>query len=332
VSGSGARVAVVGATGALGGEVLAALDEAHFEVGELVPIASDRSLGSDVELRGQGIPVETELARLRGADLAFLCAPPAVSLEAVAIALRAEVPAIDLSGALTGRREVPLAGADASAWGVDQPLLALPPGPALAWLRVLAPIDRACPLRRVVATALLSASALGRGAIAALGDETVALLGQGDPPEPRVLDHPVAFDCLPWVDELAGDGASRAESELAAALTRVLDREIAIAVTLVRVPTFCGDAAVLALETDAPAEPPRLLDLLRKAEGIELAPAPTTRAAAGSGLVHVGRLRSDPTRPGGVLLWLAADSLRIAAAHAVRLAEARLGAAGSPRR
>lgn len=330
MTGAGARVAVVGATGALGGEVLAVLDESRLQVGELVPIASDRSLGSDVEFRGQVIPVETELARLRGADLAFLCAPRDVSLEAVALALRAEVPAIDLSGALAARPEVPLAGGDASAWG-DQPLVALPPGPVLAWLRVLAPIDRACPLRRVLATGLLSASALGRGAIGALGDETVALLNQNDPPEPRVLDHPVAFDCLPWIDELDGDGASRAEAELAAALVRALDRELAVAVTLVRVPTFCGDGAVLALETDAPADPARLLDLLRKAEGIELARAPTTRAAAGSGDVHVGRLRSDPSQPGGVLLWLAADSLRIAAAHAVGLAEARLGA-GSARR
>ena len=324
LAGRGARIAVVGATGALGGEVLAALDEARLRLGELVPIASERSIGSDVELRGRVIPVETELARVRGADLAFLCAPPAVSLEAVAIALRAEVPAIDLSGALAARPEVPLAGeAGAAAWA-GQPLVAVPPGPALAWLRVLAPIDRACALRRVVATGLLSASALGREGIGALRDETVALLNQGDAPEPRVLGHPLAFDCLPWVDELDGDGASPAEAALAAVLARALGRELGVAVTLVGVPTFCGDAAVLAIETGTPAEPARLLDLLRKAEGIELGRAPTTRAAAGSAAVHVGRVRSDPSNPGGVLLWLAADSLRIAAAHAVRLAEARL--------
>ena len=328
--GSGARIAVVGATGALGTEVLAALDGARFAVRELVPIASDRSLGNDVEFRGEVLPIETELARLRGSDLAFLCAPPAVALEATALALRAQVPAIDLSGALAGRSEVPLAAGDALAPALlAQPLLAVPPGPALAWLRVLGPIDRACALRRVVATALLSASAAGRIGIGALSEETVALLSQREAPDPPALVHPVAFDCLPWIDAPGGEGASRAEDDLAAVLRRALGREVGFALTLVRVPTFCGDAAVLALESDSPAEPARLLDLLRKAEGVEVAEseAPTTRAAAGSDAVWVGRVRSDPSRPGGALLWLAADSLRLAALHAVGLAEARLLAA-----
>jgi aspartate-semialdehyde dehydrogenase len=322
---AGFRIAVVGATGALGTEVLAALDEAAFPVRELVLLASEGSLASDVEFRGDAIPVESKLARLRGADLALLCAPPAASLAAAGDALRLEVPAIDLSGALATRVEVPLATGEAAFAG--EPLVAVPAGPALAWLRVLAPIHAALGLRRVVATALAAAASAGRTGIEALSTETVALLNQGDAPEPAALGHPIAFDCLPWVGDLAGDGSCRAESELAAVLQRALGGELGVAVTAVRVPTFCGDAASLALETASPAEPAALVDLLRKSAGIEVADAdcpPSARAAAGSDRVYVGRVRRDPSRAGGVLLWLAADSLRLAAAQAVRLAAARL--------
>jgi aspartate-semialdehyde dehydrogenase len=325
---NGARVAVVGATGALGSEVIARLGEARLALRELVPLATDRSLGSEVEFGGELLAVETDPARLRGADLAFLCAPPAASLAWVRDALRHEVPAIDCSGALALREEVPLALEDWNA-GAQAPIVALPPGAALAWLRVLAPLHRELRLRRVVGTALACAAASGRAGIAALQGETMALLGQSEATEAG-LDHPVAFDVLPWAGEIEGEGASRVETELAAVVRRALAGAAQVAATVVRVPTFCGDAASLALESEEPASPARVRELLRKAPQVELVDdprGPTTRTAAGRDCVLVGRVRSDPSRPDGALLWLAADSLRLAAAHAVELARARLAGA-----
>jgi aspartate-semialdehyde dehydrogenase len=325
---SGARVAVVGATGALGSEVARRLDEAGPWAGALMPVATERSLGAEVGFRDQAVAVETEAGCLRGADLVLLCAPPEASLGWARAALRLGVPALDCSGALALREEVPLA---LDAWAADPsggpaPVVALPPGGALAWIRVLAPLHGELGLRRVVATALASAASSGLPGVEALQAETVALLGQAEAPE-SPLDHPLAFDVLPWAGEVEEEGTSGVERELAALVHRALGAGLGVTVTVARVPTFCGDAASLALEAARPTTPLRVRELLRKAPEVELVDdprGPTTRAAAGRDRVLVGRVRPDPSRPEGVLLWLAADSLCLAAAHAVRLAETRL--------
>jgi aspartate-semialdehyde dehydrogenase len=320
------RVAIVGASGALGGEVLAALDETRLPIDALVPIATERSLGNDVEFRGESIPIETELAKLRGVDLAFLCAPPAATLEAVRAALRAEVPAIDCSGALAANPDVPLVSelGVATSPALDVPLVALPTGAALACARVLAPLGRALGLRRVIATLLESASGAGRAGVLALSEETIALLSQQESPDPAALGHPVAFDVLPWIGEIDDAGVSAAEHALAAVLARALGPEVGIALTALRIPVFCGEGISLAAEFAEDVSLARIIELLAKVDGLDLGlPAPTTRAAAGSDDVFVGRVRRDPSCERGALLWLAADGLALTATHAVRVAEAR---------
>jgi aspartate-semialdehyde dehydrogenase len=314
------RIAVVGATGALGAELLVALDDARLAVDALVPIATERSLGSEVELGGAAHAVETELAALRGADLVFLCAPAAASLEAARTALRERVPAIDCSGALAANPEVPLAIEPGAA--PDAPLVAVPTGAALACARVLAPLAQEEALVRIVATVLESASGAGREGVSALSEETVALLSQRDLPDPPALGHPVAFDVLPWCGEIDAAGTSAREEAFTAQLGRALG--VPIAVSVLRVPVFCGDGVSLALELHQALPPEALVERLGKLPDIELgAPAPTTRGAAGSGCVHVGRIRRDPSRPHGLLLWLAVDGVHLTAAHGVRVAEAR---------
>jgi aspartate-semialdehyde dehydrogenase len=323
------RVAVVGATGSLGTELLAVLDESPLAIRELVPIASEHSLGIDVEFRGGVFPVETELSALRGCDFAFLCAPPAVSLEAVRALLLARIAAIDCSGALAVAPEVPLVAELGEPGSVsrDAPMIAVPPGLSLASTRVLAPLAREFGISRAVATLLISASASGAGrtAVAALAEETIALLSQQEMPDPPSLDVPIAFDVLPWIGAIGDDGATDHERSFAAVLQRALG-DAAIAVTSVRIPTFCGDGAAVTIELRAPAPLESVLDVLGKTPGVVIAEAgPTTRAAAGSDLVQVGRVRREDSRGAGVALWLAADGVRLTAAHAVRVAEARFG-------
>ncbi len=323
------RVAIVGATGSLATEVLAVLDESPLAVRELVPIASERSLGTEVEFRGAVFPVETELSALRGCDLAFLCAPAEVSLEAVRALLHARVAAIDCSGALAASPEVPLVaelGAPGSV-SLDAPMLAVPPGLSLACARVLAPLSRSFGVTRAVATLLISASAsgAGRAAVEALAEETIALLTQQELPDPPSLGVPIAFDVLPWVGVAEDDGTTAHERGFASVLQRTLGGA-SVAVTSVRIPTFCGDGAALAIELREQPSLEAVLDVLGKIPGVAFAGVgPTTRAAAGSDIVHVGRVRRDDSRAGGVLLWLTADGVRLTAAHAVRVAEARFG-------
>jgi len=315
------RVAVVGATGALGSELLGALDDAHLPISTLVPIATDRSLGSEVELRGEALAVETDLERLHDADLVFLCAPAPASLEAARLALRARVAAIDCSGALAGNADVPLVAelGVPGAPALDAPILAVPPGASLACARVLGPIARAFGLRRVVATFLESASGAGRAGIQALSEETIALLSQQELPDPPTL----AFDVSSAIGEIDDAGGSAWERAFGTVLTRALGA-VPLATTALRVPVFCGEGVSLAVDLAEPVELARIVELLAKADGLDLgSPAPSTRAAAGSEDVHVGRLRRDPSSEQGVLLFLTADGLRLTAAHAVRVAEAR---------
>jgi aspartate-semialdehyde dehydrogenase len=324
------RLGVVGATGALGGEVLALLDASPLSIAQLVPIASARSAGEAIELRGESFTVREE-AELRGLDLLICCAPPAASLGFVREALRAQVPCIDASSSLALSPEVPVAVA---ALGLaealrESPLITSPQGAALALALVLAPLQRAAGVVHAVATVLESAAGGGRDAIAALGAESVALFNQQDLPEPVAGGRPLAFDCHPAVGEVEEAGSTAAETRLVHTLARVLDPPIPLSVGIARIPAFVGSAIALHLETRDALDPKQARELLQSAPGVSLwdqdAEGPNLRAVAGTAEVRVGRLRADPTRERALLCWLAADSLRLAAANAVALAERRLG-------
>jgi aspartate-semialdehyde dehydrogenase len=325
-AGGGLRIGVLGATGALGGEVLALLADSSLPVAELVPVATDASLGQRIEFRGVEYPVESELPRLRGLDAVFLCAPAGASLEAARQALRAEVPAIDVAGALAGSPDVTLrvAGVDPPAALASEPLLVGPPGAALPWALVLRPLDAAAGLRRVVGTALEAASRGGRTGIETLYSETLAILNQADAPAPDVFGRPVAFDCVPASED---PGAAGAES-VAGALRRLVRPDLRIALSVVQVPAFVGLGASAALEFERPLDAKQAGEILAAAPGVEpWAGEPgslTLRAAAGRDAVVVNPPRRDPSVPHGILLWFAADVLRLAAWNAVRLAVARL--------
>jgi len=326
----GLRIGVVGASGVLGSELLALLEESSLPVQELVPVATDRSLGHEIEFRGDALPVETEPPKLRGLDLLFLCAPEGVSVEYARQALRAEVPCVDAAGALSSSSEVPLrvAAFGPSADLQTTPLLVAPPGPALPWALILRPLHEAAGLRRVVGTALEAASCGGREGIESLYQESMAVFNQRDLPEPEVFSRPVAFDCIPAAGGAAKLCAAERETEVSGALERLLGSDVKLALTGVQVPAFVGLGGTAALEMADELDPKRAEALLNQAPGVELwqgeADGLTLRAAAGRDEVLVGRVRRDKSVEHGLLLWFASDVLRMAAANAVGLAVARL--------
>jgi len=274
-----------------------------------------------------------------GLDAAVLCTPAAVSLDLVRQALRAEVPCIDCSGALLDSSEVPLVVADLGVHdGLSAaPLISAPAGPTLAWAPVLSALQREAGLAQVVGTVLHSASSAGRGGIEALSAQTLALIGQQEMFDSP--DHPgvVAFASAPHGGrdgEPAGkDGAARAESDLAASLGRLLGGGVRVSASSVQVPSFAGQGSALWVETERPLSPAQASAALAASPGIEVledAREASTRDAVGSDAVRVARLRADPSasEPGRqLLLWLAADPVRLAAVNALKLLEARLGPA-----
>jgi aspartate-semialdehyde dehydrogenase len=328
------RVAVVGASGALGSDVVSVLEERRFPVEELVPIATDRSMGTDVEFHGELFPVITDPPRLRGVDLVFLCAPAGASLDVARQALRVEVPCFDLSGALANQPDVPLLVADLGIATGDlaKPLVATPTGPAIPLALVLAPIARGPGLRRAVITSFEATSGGGREGMDSLSKEVLAIFNQEEPPDPEVFERSIAFACLPTIGELGEDGSTSHELALVRDLQRLLQAEIPLAVTALQAPTFSGDGISLGIETRDPVDLEKLALLLSRAPGLELCShdprGPTTRDTCGEDAALLGRLRRDPSVEHGVLLWMVADVARLAALNAVKLAEARFGLQG----
>jgi aspartate-semialdehyde dehydrogenase len=328
------RVAVIGAGGLLGRELLAVLERRKLPIVELVPIGSAGSAGEGVEFQGDDLPLRPPETALAGLDAVFLCAPAEESLNHARRALHARVPCFDLSGALARSEDVPLLDGEADPDACERarglPLLSVAGGPALAWHRVLAPLEREAGLRAVAITALESASTAGHRAFTSLSSETAALLNQQEPPEAGPLPWPLAFDCHPATDEADLEGASGREAELVAVLARLLGRSLPVDCTVLRVPTFTGEGAVLSVELERPLAPGAAAALLAKAPGVEVVSHDRgglrTRASTGRASVLVGRIRASATE-GGLIVCLAADTQRLTAANAVRLAEARFGAA-----
>jgi aspartate-semialdehyde dehydrogenase len=333
---AGLRIGVIGATGALGAELIEVLSSSAVRVARVVPVATEKSLGAEVAFQGEVIPVETQLPDLHSLDFVFLCAPRAASLEVARAALRAEVPGIDLSGALSTSAEVPL---QVAALGVPEdeiafPFVATPAGPALPWSLLLHPLADRAGLVRVVGTVLDSASVGGVRGTESLLSESLALFNQREAPDPTVFSQPVAFDCAPSVGRPGTGGDTLREQQAVADLRRLLGADISFSITAVRVPTFLGLASSLIVETCEPLDLEEARAVLSKAPGLEVWPdgveGPTVRAAAGCDEVLVGRIRRDPTTENGLLFWIATDQVRLAAMNAVRLAEMRLAGISHP--
>ena len=331
----GLRVALAGATGTLGSEILAVLEEEPLPLAELQLFAGERSQGQEVEFQGEALPVDSGTPRLKGLDLLIVCTPGGPALELVRLALRAEVACLDCSGSLVDSSDVPLVVSDLGVHDqlFSAPLLTTPTGAALAWALVLSALQREAGLTRVVGTVLHSASASGRGGIEALSGQTIALLSQRPIADSEVFPGQLAFDCQAHAampgEAGPDDGVTAGEARLASALRRLLGPDVGLAATSVQVPTFAGEASTLAVETERALAPGPAARVLEDAPGVEVwrgPGGPGMRDVVGRDVVVVGRVRRDGSlgdEDRGLLLWLVADPVRLAASNAVKLARAR---------
>ncbi len=328
----GYRIGIAGASGTLGRELLSVLSDRRFPVRELKVFATERSIGEEVEFAGETFAMEPVPKTLRGLDLLLVCTPTGPAVELVREALHSEVTCIDCSGVMASSPEVPLYVADLCAPDLirDVPLVASPAGVSLAWSHVLAAIEGAAGIERVVGTVLYSASRAGRAGIEALSSETLSLLNQREVPPADVFPSQVAFDCFALPGDQNEDRAADCELDLIRDVQRLVSKDLTISASAIQVPTFAGDGSSIAVQTRHPLSLDHASELFRKAPGLEVwgedEVGPSTRETAGRDVAVVGRVRIDPSTENGLLLWVAADTLRLAAVNAAKIAETCLGA------
>jgi aspartate-semialdehyde dehydrogenase len=330
----GYRVALLGATGAVGQELLGVLEERRFPVRELLPYASEGSAGAELEFRGEDLNVEpvlpARIAQLGDCDLLF-CAAPRILDELLPGLRGSETRIVDLSGSLELDPEVPLHRIGSAGLAAGTRSVSIPRGVAAGLGLTLEPLQREIGLARVTAVALESASGAGRDGVGELSDQTVELLNAmtGEAGAAVRFPQPLAFDCLPIVGSPVEGGETSEEERLRLVLRRLLDRPgLPVEVTRVRVPIFAGSLALAHVGLDSEASRERVRKLWEGRSQIELLgeeDLPTPRTSSGQDRVRVGRIRASGAH---LAFAVALDDLRLGAAvAAVEAAEALMRSA-----
>lgn len=325
------NVAVVGATGAVGGVMLRVLEERGFPVTELRPLASARSAGSTVDYLGQARTVrELTADAFEGIDIALFSAGGQRSRDFAPAAIEAGAVVIDNSSAFRMDERVPLVVPEVNERAIQghDGLIANPNCVAAPLVVALKPLADAVGLERVVVSSYQSVSGTGAAAIEELRTQTAGYLA-GDEPPPAVYPHPIAFNALPHIDAFDASGYTGEERKVADETRKMLDLpDLRVSATCVRVPVFRSHSQAVHIETAEPLDAARARELLMGAPGVVLADEPGSahyplaRDAADRDEVFVGRIRADASHPRGLALWVVADNLRKGAAtNAVQIAE-----------
>jgi aspartate-semialdehyde dehydrogenase len=324
------RVAVVGATGAVGPEVLAILAERSFPASQVVPFASARSAGTTVAFGDQQLEVRelTEDA-LEGFDLALFSAGGGTSRRYAPEAVKRGCVVIDKSSAFRLDPQVPLVVPEVNpgAAAAHQGIVSNPNCSTIQLVVALKPLHDAARIRHLTIATYQAVSGTGKRAMQELRSQSLAVL-QGDTVQPDVYPHPIAFNALPQCDVF--DGAETTEeTKLVKETHKILEDDgIGISATCVRVPVWRSHSEAVWIETERPLSADAARELLTNAPGVRLVDDPAASRypmpsdATGADEVLVGRIREDRSRRHGLALWVVADNLRKGAAlNGVQIAE-----------
>jgi aspartate-semialdehyde dehydrogenase len=330
------NIAVVGATGTVGAQVIESLEERAFPVGKIKCLASARSAGEALEFKGKPVLVE-ELCHdsFAGIDIAFFSAGDECSREFCLAAVRVGAVCIDTSSAWRMDPDVPLVVPEVNPHAIaryaKKGIIASPACSTIQLAVALKPLHDYAAVRRVVVSTYQAVSGAGRKAIDELQKQVIDLL-QGKSAECTVHPHQIAFNCLPQVDGFGANGYTEEELRVADEIGKVMEADIRAVVTAVRVPVFYGDSASLNVETERKITVAKARELLADAPGVELVDDPADKVypmatdAVGQDLVLAGRVREDGTTENGLNLWVVADNIRKGAAtNAVQIAEILTG-------
>ncbi len=326
----GYRVAVVGATGQVGTLMLKLLRERAFPVREIVPFASERSAGKEIEGVGLVQPLSEET--IKGFDLALFSAGGSTSGEWAPRFVEAGAVVVDNSSRWRMNDEVPLVVAEVNpdALGDHSGIVANPNCSTMQMVVALKPLQDEAGIERLVISTYQAVSGTGKKAVDELLDQSHALLHDMEPPVPEAYAHQIAFNALPHAGSFApGDDHTDEERKLINETRKILgDPSIKVSATCVRVPVVNSHSEAVNVQTRDDLSPEQARQLLEAAPGVTVVDDPSqalyplATKASGSDEVLVGRIRRDPGHERALDMWIVADNLRKGAAtNAVQIAE-----------
>jgi aspartate-semialdehyde dehydrogenase len=324
---------VVGATGAVGAEILNILAERNFPVDEVVALASKASEGREVSFG------DDKLLRVRaletfdfeGTDIGLFSPGAAVSKLQAPRAAAAGCVVIDNTSQFRMDEQVPLVVPEVNPEALERfrekNIIANPNCSTIQMVMALKPLHDLAIVKRVVVATYQSVSGAGREAMDELFDQTKGIY-ETRPPEPKLLPKQIAFNVIPQIDVFLDGGATKEEWKMAVETQKILDPAIEVAATCVRVPVFVGHSLAVNVEFENQIEVEEARGALADFEGVLLVDRPdegeyvTPIECVGEFAVFVSRLRKDPTVPHGLQMWVVSDNLRKGAAlNAVQIAE-----------
>ncbi len=329
----GFNVAVVGATGNVGREFLTVLAERKFPVEDIVALASSRSVGREVSFGEDDVLKVQALDtfNFKGIDIVLSSPGSKVSAGFAPRAAKAGAVVIDNTSCFRMEPDVPLVVPEVNPQAIAQyrkrGIIANPNCSTIQMLVALKPLHDLAQIKRIVVATYQSVSGAGHAAMDELFSQTRSIY-VNDPIKPEQLTKQIAFNVIPHIGDFRDDGSTLEEWKMAVETRKILDPDIAVAVTCVRVPVFIGHAEAINVEFLRPITEARARAALQSAPGIIVLDHRadegyvTPTEAAGEDAVYVSRIRRDPTVPHGLNLWVVADNLRKGAAlNAVQIAE-----------
>src|SRR5881398_4045750 len=325
----GYHIAIVGATGAAGSELLRVLERRNFPVATLRPIGSPQSVGKSVLFCGGSIAVEKlGHGSFEKIDIAFFSAGSDVSRESVPIACQSDAIAIDKSSAFRMDPHVPLVIPEINAEDVRQNrgVIANPNCTTTVMLMALYPLHCVFGVRRVFATSFQAVSGSGARGIEELKRQVA---GKALQPSPELYPHPIAFNLLPHIDAFLESGYTKEETKMQDEAQKIMHLpELRVSATCVRVPVYRAHSVAISAEFERPVSVEQAHEVLAKAPGLELIDEPQKNRypmplyTAGKDNCEVGRVRVDCALENGLSFWVSGDQLlKGAALNAVQIAE-----------
>ena len=331
----GYRVAVLGATGLVGDTMIRVLQERDFPVSELLPLASNRSLGKRVEFRGRHIPViDVATFDFKRAQIGLFSAGGEVSREYAPKAAAAGCIVIDNTSEFRYEDDIPLVVPEVNAHAIieykKRGIIANPNCSTIQMVVALKPIYDAVGITRINVATYQSVSGAGKEAVDELAAQTTRLMSGEEPDKPKVIAKRIAFNCVPQIDKFMDNGYTKEEMKMVRETRKIFgDQSILVNATAVRVPVFFGHSEAVHVETRKKITAEAARDLLRKSPGIEVIderrpggyPTAATEAA-NRDTVYVGRIREDISHERGLNLWIVSDNIRKGAAtNSIQIAE-----------
>ena len=330
----GWRVAVLGATGLVGETMISVLEERDFPVSELYPLASNRSLGKTVQLKGKSYPViDVETFDFSKADIGLFSAGAEVSAKYAPIAAAAGCVVIDNTSQFRYQDDIPLVVPEVNPKDIalfrNHGIIANPNCSTIQMLVALKPLHDAAGITRINVATYQSVSGAGKEAVDELAQQTAELLN-GRPATVKVIAKQIAFNCVPQIDKFQDNGYTKEEMKMFWETQKIMgDKTIQVNATAVRVPVFYGHSEVVNIETRKKLTAAEARRLLEKAPGITVMDEPVpggyptaATEAANHDTVYVGRIREDISHERGLNLWVVSDNVRKGAAtNSVQIAE-----------